>query len=369
MPRILIYLTIHTTPSDSKRYLIRGHFIPLVWGIDSSQETQMKTRDLHELDRHPVNERIYGEEDITEDFVESIEEGVREPVVITPNDTIISGHRRVEAAIQAELDEVPVRVETFEDEDAEKEAIVDYNRQRTKIFSQKMMEAKVLKEIEQERARERQGSRKQNFARSELGSTAKKVGEAVGWSSTTFRHAEKIWDAAQSGSEEMQEQVEMIDRGNQSIHGAYQEFKRWDARRNFEESLSWDEVRKRGTDTIGDRNSVFRDTESDLSDGDDWEQSLGKLVSEHEHRYNQVTQGDTFVYAYKLEESGYAEYGSDETDPYSFVERRPSEGTLHELYWERERNLTEIALRFGVDEELIRYWLFEMDIPLKETGV
>jgi len=316
-----------------------------------------------------VNERIYGEEDITEDFVESIEEGVREPVVITPDDTIISGHRRVKAAIQAELDEVPVRVEKFEDEDAEKEAIVDYNRQRTKIFSQKMMEAKVLEGIEQERARERQGSRKQNFARSELGSTAEKVGESVGWSSTTFRHAENIWDAAQNGSEEMLEQVEMIDRGNQSIHGAYQEFKRWDSRRELEDSVSWDEVRKRGTDTVGNRNSTFRDTESDLSDEEDWEQSLEKLVSEHEHRYNQVTQGDTFVFAYKLEESGYAEYGSEEVDPESFVERRPGRDTLHDLYWEDERDLTEIALRFSVDEELIRYWLFKMDIPLKEPDV
>lgn len=339
------------------------------FGYESMSQSEDSTRDPHELDRHPVNERIYRKEDITEDFVESIEEGVREPIVITPDDTIISGHRRVQAAKEAELDEVPVRVERFEDEDAKKEAIVDYNRQRTKTFSQKMMEAKVLKEVEQERARERQGSRKQNFARSELGSTAEKVGESVGWSSTTFRHAEKVWDAAQDGSEEMQKQVEMINRGEQSIYGAHQEFKRWDNRRNLEDAVSWDEVRNRGTDTIGDRNSTFRDTESDLSDEDDWEQSLDKLVSEHEHRYPQVTQGDTFVFAYKLEESGYAEYGSEETDPHSFVERQPSEDTLRELYWERERDLTEIALRFGVDEELIRYWLFEMDIQLKQADV
>jgi hypothetical protein len=128
-------------------------------------------------------------------------------------------------------------------------------------------------------------------------------------------------------------------------------------------------VRDRGTDTVGERNSTFRDTESNLSDVDEWEQSLNKLVSEHEHRYNQVTQGDSFVFAYKIEESGYAEYGSEQTDPDSFVERQPSEDTLHDLYWERERDLTEIALRFGVDEELIRHWLFEMDIPLKEADV
>jgi len=332
---------------------------------ESMSQSEDSTRDPHELNRHPVNERIYGDEDITEDFVESIEEGVREPIVITPDDTIISGHRRVEAAIEAELDEVPVRVKRFEDEDAEKEAIVDYNRQRTKTFSQKMMEAKVLKEIEQERARERQGSRKQNFARSELGSTDEKVGESVGWSSTTFRHAEKVWDAAQNGSEQMQKQVEMINRGEQSIYGAHQEFKRWEDRQELENAVTWDEIEN---SEIWKQNSTFSDTESNLSAEDSWEESLDKLLSAHDQRHIQ-TQGDTFVFAYKLEESGYAEYGSEELDPESFVERKPTRDTLYELYWDDEQGLTEIALRFGVAEELIRYWLFEMDIPLKEADV
>lgn len=332
---------------------------------ESMSESSNPTRDPHKLERHPVNEHIYGDEDITQDFVESIEEGVREPVVITPDDTIISGHRRVEAAIDAELNEVPVRVERFEDEDAEKEAIVDYNRQRTKTFSQKMMEAKVLKEIEQERAQERQGSRKQNFARSELGSTAEKVGESVDWSSTTFRHAEKVWDAAQNGSEEMQKQVEMINRGEQSIYGAHQEFKRWKDRQKLENAVTWDEIEN---SEIWKQNSTFSDTESNLSAEDSWEESLDKLLSAHDQRHIQ-TQGDTFVFAYKLEESGYAEYGSEELDPESFVERKPTRDTLYELYWDDEQGLTEIALRFGVAEELIRYWLFEMDIPLKEADV
>ncbi|MFM6025941.1 MAG: ParB/RepB/Spo0J family partition protein, partial [Dolichospermum sp.] len=57
----------------------------------------MKERKVAELKPHPINESIYGDEDIKE-FAQSIKEnGLRVPLTIKPDGTIISGHRRWKA--------------------------------------------------------------------------------------------------------------------------------------------------------------------------------------------------------------------------------------------------------------------------------
>lgn len=55
--------------------------------------------EINKLTSHPLNSRIYGFTDCT-DLIESIEKtGWIKPILITRNNTIISGHRRVEACI------------------------------------------------------------------------------------------------------------------------------------------------------------------------------------------------------------------------------------------------------------------------------
>ena len=108
------------------------------------------------LKAHPVNDRIYGVTHAADDLIESVKaNGVLEALAIKECGTIISGHRRWQAALAAGLDAVPVRVVSFSDELSEREALIEYNRQREKTFSQKMAEAEEIKAIESERAKAR----------------------------------------------------------------------------------------------------------------------------------------------------------------------------------------------------------------------
>lgn len=99
-------------------------------------------------------------------------------------------------------------------------------------------------------------------------------------------------------------------------------------------------------------------------------------------------QGETFVTAYLLEREGVIEPGGPDAgdggrnpDPNggegrngggdgfpSVVARRPGGDRLRELFWERERTMWWIAIRLGVHWALVRYWLYEESIPLRERN-
>jgi DNA modification methylase len=196
------------------------------------ESTTVEQRHLSELNPHPLNTEVYDDrEKIDESFLNSIQEqGILEPVVIDKTETIISGHRRFAAAKEVDLDEVPVRVEQFDSDLSRREALIHYNRQRDKSFSQKMREAEVLEEIERERARKRQGTRTDTSCSSEQevdsGLARDEVADEVGLGSgTTYHRARTIWDARESDDEDVavtaEEQIEQLDDEEQSISGAY----------------------------------------------------------------------------------------------------------------------------------------------------
>jgi len=142
--------------SESKPEVMQGRL-----GIESGDVTELKPS---ELESHPKNTEIYGDtetvEDLPETFIESVrEKGVLEPLVITDGKQIISGHRRWLAAKHAGLGRIPVRKATFDDELTEREALVEFNRQREKTPGQVVNEFEEMLAIEQERSPDRQGER------------------------------------------------------------------------------------------------------------------------------------------------------------------------------------------------------------------
>jgi len=157
--------------------------------------------DPSNLKPHPANKRIYGDSpDVgDEKFVESIRKGVLEPLLTTGDLTIISGHRRREAALIAGLSTVPVvvRPDLTDPLDVE-EALILANQQRVKDNLQKAREFKRLQEIEAKRAASRKGRKKSGKVAQTKGDptgrsidiAAKKVGMAPG----TARKAAKVID-------------------------------------------------------------------------------------------------------------------------------------------------------------------------------
>lgn len=195
---------------------------------ERSSANEIEFRDPTDLEPHPLNDEIYADrEAVDEQFVESVADGIVEPVVIE-DDTIISGHRRVEAAKRAGLDEVPVRPASYDSSVERREAFLTHNEYRERTFSQKLREAMERENIERERARERQGTRTDlgdestQHSDDEFGKTRDKIAKAVNLGSgRTYQKARTIWKSAQNGNSLAQEQVAKLDAGEQSIHGAY----------------------------------------------------------------------------------------------------------------------------------------------------
>ena len=206
--------------------------------MSSSHEPE--TRKLSDLRENPKSVEIYGADDIS-DLLESISrEGVLEPLVIKPDGTILSGHRRFRAAKRlvgegrVESDVVPCRVVDVRDETEEKGLIIQFNRQRKKTFEQMMKEAQVLEAVEKTKAEERQRSglllgerRKLPSASGEAngpgqGKAAEAVAGEIGVSRATYERGKKVWDAAKHGDPTAQQLVGKLNRGEVTVSDAYQ---------------------------------------------------------------------------------------------------------------------------------------------------
>ena len=93
----------------------------------------MEYRNPNELKPHPINADIYGDvqrekSKEMDDLVDSIKtEGIKTNIQITPGNTILAGHRRVEAAKRVGMDSVPVLVINLADEDEQVIHIVHSN--------------------------------------------------------------------------------------------------------------------------------------------------------------------------------------------------------------------------------------------------
>jgi len=191
---------------------------------ETPQVTQSKLNIAHnevrevsptELEPHPKNREIYGDTDdadeLEDEFVESIEKkGVLEPLTVTPDGEIISGHRRWLAAQKAELATVPARKESFSSDLEEREALIEFNRQREKTPGQIVNEFEEMLAVERERAKSRQGER--TDLEEPSGNVSKKSSEEpardkaaekvnAGVSGRTLEKGKKVKDKARDESE------------------------------------------------------------------------------------------------------------------------------------------------------------------------
>ncbi|HEY9601910.1 MAG TPA: DNA cytosine methyltransferase [Allocoleopsis sp.] len=166
--------------------------------------TQKLAPGEHQLDPkllkpHPRNASLYGEDESVDDLVELIgNSNWLKPLVITPDFIIISGHRRWKAALKLGWLSIPVVVREFKDAIAELEALLLENASREKTIEQKVREAALWKEIEQESAKLRQGTRRdiqENFPGScePFGQSRERVAQRVGLGSgKTYQKAAKV---------------------------------------------------------------------------------------------------------------------------------------------------------------------------------
>ena len=112
----------------------------------------MQQINVNELKPHPRNNEFF--DDMTgekwKEFLESIKiRGVIEPIVITPDKTIVSGHQRVRACKELRITTVMCDVHTYNNEDEVLQDLLETNiRQRGDVGGSSKKVGKRIKELE-----------------------------------------------------------------------------------------------------------------------------------------------------------------------------------------------------------------------------
>ena len=181
-----------------------------------------KLMPVGDLSPHPMNDKIYGR-DVDASFVSAVKRnGIYTPLLITHDNKVISGHRRLEAAKQAGIREVPVVLFDSSDELDIHEAIVAANRQRQKSNEQTAREFKVLLAVETERAKARMGGR-ENFPQDMRGKACDIAAAKLGISGRHAEHAADVVDKIDQLKAEgkTDEADDLRQRLKKSVNGAF----------------------------------------------------------------------------------------------------------------------------------------------------
>lgn len=167
---------------------------------------QVEYRRIEDLREHPINATIYGD-GADQDLVASIEQyGVLTPLLITGNNIVVSGHRRLDGARKAGLDEVPVTIYKGDDSDLALESVlIEANRQRKKTNEQIANEYKRLKEIETIKAKGRMATGEKQGKSADI--AAKKLGLGSQKAERALKVVEEIEDLENNGENEKAQEL------------------------------------------------------------------------------------------------------------------------------------------------------------------
>ncbi|HEV3162791.1 MAG TPA: DNA methyltransferase, partial [Isosphaeraceae bacterium] len=188
---------------------------------------------------------LYGDpETETDGLLAGVEaHGILVPLVVVADGDgweVVSGHRRLACALVLGLAEVPCQVRAIPPGAARRHAVLEYNRQRRKTFSQLMHEADALEALLAADARKRRHANLRQHReladRAECrdsdarrGRTDSRVAGALGLGGKDlYRQARAVWKVAQGGDPRAQSAVAQLDSGSKTIHAAYKDLRRRD---------------------------------------------------------------------------------------------------------------------------------------------
>lgn len=157
-----------------------------------------------DLKINPVNAQIYshsGSQD--RDLTDSIKEnGVLEPLLVTPDGLVLSGNRRLACARAAGLEVLPCRTKKEDDPDEQIIRLIEHNRYRVKTPTEIYKEASLLEQVLEAKGRK-----------------TKALADKVG---VNNRKLERIKYVMDSGDETI---IQKMDSGELTVSGAYNEAK------------------------------------------------------------------------------------------------------------------------------------------------
>ncbi|QDV35048.1 DNA methyltransferase [Tautonia plasticadhaerens] len=209
--------------------------------------TEIRSLPIDAIRPNRLSLELYGDPDAeirADGLLDSVRErGILVPLVASPEGDgfeLLSGHRRLSCARALGLESVPCEVRDLPRGAARRRAVLDYNRQRRKTFSQLMREADALEALLSPAARERRAA---NLRGSESGDdradrrdsdgrrgrTDEAIARALGLGGKDlYRQARAVWKAARAGDPRAKSGVSQLDQGTKSVHAAYKDLRRRD---------------------------------------------------------------------------------------------------------------------------------------------
>lgn len=197
----------------------------------------------HDLTPNPFSISIYGDPAAEiDDLLESVRKnGVLVPLVVVRKSAgwqVVSGHRRLACALALGMESVPAEVRSFTSAAAISRAILEYNRQRTKTFSQRMREADALEDLYSTEARSRRQANLRQFQEDvtdcrnsddRAGRTDETIGRELGiGGKDLYRQARAIWQLACADDPRALSGVAQLDARTKTVHAAYKDLRRRD---------------------------------------------------------------------------------------------------------------------------------------------
>ena len=236
---------------------------------DQDHGSRVVAMDPSRLSPSTFSQSIYGDPVAEiDDLLQSIRDhGILVPLVIARGTDaqawmVISGHRRLACALALNHKTVPCEIRIFSSEPSRQLAVLEYNHQRQKNFSQMMREADALEEIWAVQAKSRRlaNLRRREFEQpdsrpladgrnsdhrsnsdesyasgrdpsvpqsTDRGRTDLRVARRLGiGGKDTYRQARAVWLSARSGDIRAQSGVAQLDAGTKTIHAAYKDLRR-----------------------------------------------------------------------------------------------------------------------------------------------
>jgi ParB family chromosome partitioning protein len=155
---------------------------------------------------------------------------------------VVSGHRRLACARALGLAELPCEVRVVGSKAAIRRAILEYNRQRRKTFSQMMREADALESLLAAEARRNRLANLRQFgdggpagtpdrrnSDGRAGRTDATIARMIGLGGKDlYRQARALWRVVETGDARARSSLEAIDAGTKTIHAAYKDLRRRD---------------------------------------------------------------------------------------------------------------------------------------------
>jgi ParB family chromosome partitioning protein len=176
---------------------------------------------LLNINKIKVNDRIRKDFGNIEELAADIKEnGLINPIVITPDNQLIAGERRLRAHFFLNLKEAPVRVMEISDYEHQLRLEISENEHRKEFsFSERVEWAKRLEQVEKLKAKDRMGG-KENLPDHDTGQVRDIVAEQAGFGSG------KQYDKAKFITENATpEIIQQLDAGLISTHKAFIETK------------------------------------------------------------------------------------------------------------------------------------------------